>query len=138
MTLQKVLRHLLLLAILYVGFNVFTVSVVTLIHPTKMVMVITDTATNNAVAGAILMDEQESSVLAKAGETGSILFETLVQDQGCWVFPRLGVTANLAGRKYTLVAEGYQPTTWVIPEYSGQEIHLHISLNPINDEEDKP
>ena len=138
MTKRKIIRHLCFWLALYIGGNVFLVYFVTMLNPSQLVIHVTDAQTNIAISNARLIDHH--SVVERAGTdaTGVLHYETSVQDQGWWVFPRMGVTANLSGRKYKLAADQYQTKTIIIPKYTGQSFHLEVSLDPADTKENRP
>jgi len=117
------------LAIYYVAINLCCVGLVTRIHKSELVLDVKDGCTAEQIPFARLLDEGTDFELARADSNGTVHCVVMVQDQGWWAFPPLGVRANLSGRKYSLKADHYEDRTISIPGYSGQILHLVVTLD---------
>ena len=136
----------------YLGLNLLLVGFVPLLHASELRVRVLRAGSGEALSGVEIREggtswtsvapAASSSCLAQVvsssrgpvrsgyGRTdgeGRYTWHTMVQDQGVWAIPRLGVRRNLAGRALELTFEG-QTYRALVPRYEGQQGELRVLL----------
>lgn len=136
----------------YVGLNVVVVNSFTLIHSSRVEFVVQEgdaplegvgirressygKTVSPSVSGALQArvvqpDPLGGRARASTDGKGSATVEAMVQDQGSWLIPRLGISRNLSGSTFRLVCPDGREFEVTLPPYQGQSGRFRIQLGP--------
>ena len=135
----------------YVGLNLLLINAVPLLNECALTVVVVDERTGEAQRGVEVRSlgrseggappNSTSCVAALASPSGSpssratvtdsggsCSLVTVVQDQGWWVLPRLGVRANLSGSELELTTREGKAYRVSVPRYEGPQGELRVFL----------